>query len=324
MNYPKYVRTFDGYVGTFQGLDFGEFPVYRFPGGDRIADEWEIANGRDDRNFPTMIVYSLHQNGISESYRANDYMDIARALAYGKTLTPFAALREQGSRIGYADAVYMAQQGKAIELNFDFDGGKVEICFGKEADDSTRDIPEVIEPKIIDGEEGMWKIADASIINGNFYRELWSENYGRDKVPHIYIDEAEKVRAEHEALFEADKAFDLQKRCTTFSVVYLDGNGPYFTERYISSPEDLEDEEWFQDHYDSSDNGDNILAEVTYYTIGASAESESADEQQIEYLTDHCENWDVIESIADVAELRLFYVDIEHDEEDDEDYDCEP
>lgn len=50
MKYPKYVKTYDGYIGTFQYLDFGEFPVYRFPGGDRIADRWEIENGSDDRN----------------------------------------------------------------------------------------------------------------------------------------------------------------------------------------------------------------------------------------------------------------------------------
>ena len=47
--FPKYVRTYDGYIGTFQYLDFGEFPVYRFPGGDRIADDWEIEHGSDDR-----------------------------------------------------------------------------------------------------------------------------------------------------------------------------------------------------------------------------------------------------------------------------------
>lgn len=49
MNYPKYVKTFDGYIGTFQYLEYGEFPVYRFEGGDRIADNWELANGSDDR-----------------------------------------------------------------------------------------------------------------------------------------------------------------------------------------------------------------------------------------------------------------------------------
>ena len=49
MNYPKYVTTFDGYIGTFQYLEYGEFPVYRFEGGDRIADNWELANGSDDR-----------------------------------------------------------------------------------------------------------------------------------------------------------------------------------------------------------------------------------------------------------------------------------
>lgn len=47
--YPKYVKTYDGYIGTFQYLDFGEFPVYRFPGGDRIADKWEIEHGSNNR-----------------------------------------------------------------------------------------------------------------------------------------------------------------------------------------------------------------------------------------------------------------------------------
>lgn len=50
MKYPKYVKTFDGYIGTFQCLEYGEFPVYRFPGGDRIADRWEIENGSDNRD----------------------------------------------------------------------------------------------------------------------------------------------------------------------------------------------------------------------------------------------------------------------------------
>lgn len=345
MEYPKYVRTFDGEIGTFQSLDFGEVPVYRFPSGDRIANHEEIYGGRNDLNFPPIVVYTLRQNGISETYRANYNMDIAKALAYSKTLKPFAALRDHGSRMEYADAVYMAQQGKAIEMNFDFDGGKVEIGFGKEADDSTRiaagslenipevfdklyetfwDAPEVIEPKIIDGEEGMWHIADASIINGDFYCELWSENYGRDEVPHIYIDETEEVHAEYEILFEADKALDLQKKCITFSAVSLDGSDTYFTGRYISSLDDLEDEEWFEEYCDSCDDGANVLADVSYYIMGAFAESERADEQQIKFLTDHRGAWNVIEPIADVAESRSFYADIERGEEDDEDYDCEP
>ena len=49
MKYPKYVTTADGYIGVFQYLEFGEFPVYRFEGGDRIADNQEIANGSDNR-----------------------------------------------------------------------------------------------------------------------------------------------------------------------------------------------------------------------------------------------------------------------------------
>lgn len=58
--------------------------------------------------------------------------------------------------------------------------------------------------------------------------------------------------------------------------------------------------------------------------MGASAESERADERQLEYLTEHREDWNVIETIADVAESRNFHVDIERGEEDDEDYGCEP
>lgn len=49
MEYPKYIKTFDGYIGVFQRLEYGKFPVYRFPGGCRIADNWEIENGNDDR-----------------------------------------------------------------------------------------------------------------------------------------------------------------------------------------------------------------------------------------------------------------------------------
>ncbi len=45
--YPKYIMTSDGYIGTFSCLDFGEFPAYRFPGGERIADNWEIEHGSD-------------------------------------------------------------------------------------------------------------------------------------------------------------------------------------------------------------------------------------------------------------------------------------
>ena len=50
MKFPKYVKTADGYIGTFRGLEFGEFPVYRFEGGERVADNWEIENGSDDIN----------------------------------------------------------------------------------------------------------------------------------------------------------------------------------------------------------------------------------------------------------------------------------
>lgn len=49
MEYPKYIKSRDGYIGTFQYLEFGEFPVYRFEGGDRIADNWELEHGSDNR-----------------------------------------------------------------------------------------------------------------------------------------------------------------------------------------------------------------------------------------------------------------------------------
>lgn len=49
MKYPKYIKTYDGYIGTFSYLDFGEFPVYRFKNGERIADDWEIAHGSDNK-----------------------------------------------------------------------------------------------------------------------------------------------------------------------------------------------------------------------------------------------------------------------------------
>lgn len=48
-NYSKYIKSYDGYIGTFQYLDFNEFPVYRFPGGCRVADEIEIKTGSNDR-----------------------------------------------------------------------------------------------------------------------------------------------------------------------------------------------------------------------------------------------------------------------------------
>lgn len=46
--YPKYIPCGD-YIGAFQRIDAGGFPVYRFPGGDRIADDIEITHGSFDR-----------------------------------------------------------------------------------------------------------------------------------------------------------------------------------------------------------------------------------------------------------------------------------
>ena len=46
-NYPKYVRCGE-YIGVFQYVDDG-FPIYRFPGGDRVADGYELAHGSNNR-----------------------------------------------------------------------------------------------------------------------------------------------------------------------------------------------------------------------------------------------------------------------------------
>lgn len=47
--YPKYIKSYDGYIGHFAYFDFGEFPIYRFIGGCRLADHWELEHGSDDR-----------------------------------------------------------------------------------------------------------------------------------------------------------------------------------------------------------------------------------------------------------------------------------
>lgn len=49
MNYPKYILR-DGYIGTFQRVDPVDIPIYRFPGGDSMADIREIEHGSDDRS----------------------------------------------------------------------------------------------------------------------------------------------------------------------------------------------------------------------------------------------------------------------------------
>lgn len=49
MNYPKYILR-DDYIGTFQRVDPVDIPIYRFPGGDSMADIHEIEHGSDDRS----------------------------------------------------------------------------------------------------------------------------------------------------------------------------------------------------------------------------------------------------------------------------------
>lgn len=47
--YPKYIKTYDGYIGVFAWLDFGKVPAYRFDSGVRIACDVEIRNGSDNK-----------------------------------------------------------------------------------------------------------------------------------------------------------------------------------------------------------------------------------------------------------------------------------
>ena len=46
--YPRYVKC-GQYVGTFQYVDRYGFPLYRFPGGTRYVDDYELNNGSNDR-----------------------------------------------------------------------------------------------------------------------------------------------------------------------------------------------------------------------------------------------------------------------------------
>lgn len=48
--FPQYVKTYDGYIGVLIGLEYGEFPIYRFPGGERVADQYEIETGSNARS----------------------------------------------------------------------------------------------------------------------------------------------------------------------------------------------------------------------------------------------------------------------------------
>ena len=52
MKYPKYITTADGYIGVFQYLEFGEFPVYRFEGGEHADIFGEEAIEGD---FPPLL-----------------------------------------------------------------------------------------------------------------------------------------------------------------------------------------------------------------------------------------------------------------------------
>lgn len=51
MKYPMYVKTADGYIGSY-AYNTSAGPVYRFPGGTRLADSWELEHGTDRQPDP--------------------------------------------------------------------------------------------------------------------------------------------------------------------------------------------------------------------------------------------------------------------------------
>ena len=44
--YPKYIKTHGGYIGVYAYTE-ADSPVYRFEGGSRHADKWELEHGSD-------------------------------------------------------------------------------------------------------------------------------------------------------------------------------------------------------------------------------------------------------------------------------------
>lgn len=46
---PTYVKSADGYIGHLDYIDSDFNPVYRFPGGCRVADEYELSHGSNRR-----------------------------------------------------------------------------------------------------------------------------------------------------------------------------------------------------------------------------------------------------------------------------------
>lgn len=65
MKYPKYIIRDYEYVGVFQRIDSCDIPIYRFPGGDTMADEIEIKLGADTKEQAQIneILYRLHLAG---------------------------------------------------------------------------------------------------------------------------------------------------------------------------------------------------------------------------------------------------------------------
>lgn len=66
MLYPKYIVTCDGYIGTFSRLEYG-MPVYRFPGGERIADGHEVEQGSDSRVFLEKKAEEIQQSKMQRA-----------------------------------------------------------------------------------------------------------------------------------------------------------------------------------------------------------------------------------------------------------------
>ena len=67
IHYPPYVVTTDGeYIGTFLRVDPGGFPIYRFPGGERMADAAELHAGKPSRGRAEKYAEFLRENRQKE------------------------------------------------------------------------------------------------------------------------------------------------------------------------------------------------------------------------------------------------------------------
>lgn len=60
----------DGYIGTFNRVDPGNIPIYRFPGGESMADSFELNHGSNSREDLERLI---SKNDKSTKYAVISY-----------------------------------------------------------------------------------------------------------------------------------------------------------------------------------------------------------------------------------------------------------